>query len=75
MTATPAELYIPLHDAGGVKVVVRASRGKEDWIGDEYIDVLVVVMMGTTCLDTEYCWSLMVAHRRKSQRARGRLKA
>lgn len=45
MTAIPAELYMPLQDAGGVNVVVRASRGKEDCIGEEYVDV-VVVMMG-----------------------------
>lgn len=45
MTAIPAELYMPLQDAGGVNVVVRASRGKEDCIGEEYIDV-VVVMVG-----------------------------
>jgi len=52
MTATPPERYMPLQDAGGVKVVVSASRGKEDCIGDEYIDV-VVVMMGNISPDTD----------------------
>lgn len=46
MTATPPEVYMPLQDAGGLKVVVRPAKGKEDCIGEKYVDV-VVVMMGT----------------------------
>lgn len=50
---------MPLQDAGGVKVVVRASSGNDDSIGEEYVDV-VVVMMGTISLGTGQ-WSLWCA--------------
>lgn len=41
----PADEYMPEQDEGGVKVVVKALRGKEDRIGVEYVDVVMMAVV------------------------------